>query len=93
MINWDLETDKWWYDDLLDALEEIGFDSFAAELREFAEDEDWIMDVGHEISGEWLSEWIDEYREDYHNEDDPRCIKLLAVLEWFWETQWSDQDD
>lgn len=92
MTIWNKNTDKWWYDDILEALDEIGFDSFRAELSEFAEDEEWVENVGHLFSGEWLREWIDEYREDYYDEDDPRCVKLLDVLEYFWDTEWSDQE-
>jgi hypothetical protein len=93
MTAWEKAKDEWWYEDILAALEEIGFDSFANALREFAEDVDWVMSVGHEVSGEWLSEWIDEYREDYYDPDDPRHVRLLEVLEIFWETEWSDQEE
>ena len=93
MVDWNKKTDDWWYDDLLEALEEIEFDSFSCALREFAEDENWVEWVGVDFDAEWLSDWIEEYREDYHDEGDPRCVKLLEVLEYFWENEWSDQDE
>lgn len=99
MIDYTRRADLWTHKDIADALEEIGFDDFAAELREYIEDDesvaDWIADdwesgvLDGMISAEWICDWVDDFEENYFDPDDERCVHLRRVLRYFRKKYWS----
>jgi hypothetical protein len=98
MIDYTRRADRWTHEEIADALEEIGFDDFACELREFLENDDfvadWIADdwesgvLDGVISASWICEWVDEFEDDYFDPDDERCVHLRRVLRYFRKKYW-----
>ena len=92
MIDYTRRADRWTHDEIADALEEIGFDDFAAEIREYTEDDDdWEWEGGvfdGTISAEWICDWVDDFEENYFDPDDERCVHLRRVLRYFRKKYW-----